>query len=55
MPFYELTGEQQKILMNILANAQIRGQDAPVIVQLAQALQKPIDINKLKENGTKST
>ena len=43
MAKYELTDEQVKNLQNILANTQIRGADAPVIIKLVQALQKPIE------------
>lgn len=52
MPLYLLTNEQAKQLRAVLANAQIRGSDAPMIIQLSQALMKPIPETK-KEDGKK--
>ena len=42
MPLYRLTEEQHKSLLNIIANVQIRGQEAPAVVQLFQALNKTV-------------
>ena len=42
MAKYELTDEQVKQLMSILANTTIKGADAPAIIDLSRALQAPI-------------
>ena len=42
MGLYRLTDDQVKQLRVILANAQIRGSEAPVIIQLSQALIRPV-------------
>ena len=38
---YELSDQQQKALLTLISNANIKGADAPIVVQIAQALQKP--------------
>lgn len=42
MAKYELSDAQVKQLMTIIANATVRGSDAPAILQLSRALQTPI-------------
>jgi len=44
---YELSKEQNQFILTVLANAQIRGADAPMLLQCAQALQKQI-VNEVK-------
>jgi len=39
---YSLSDDQQKFLMAVLSQVQIRGSDAPMIMQCAQALSQPI-------------
>lgn len=46
---YELSDEQVKTLQIILANANIKGSDAPAIINLNIALTKPIAEEKPKE------
>ena len=42
----EVTPEQQKILMAIISQSQIRGADAPAIVELMKVVQTPKTIKK---------
>lgn len=42
MPLYRLTDEQAKQLRAVLANAQIRGAEAPMIITLSQALMRAV-------------
>tara|TARA_Y100000310_G_C20431815_1_gene691842 strand:- start:589 stop:765 length:177 start_codon:yes stop_codon:yes gene_type:complete len=42
MANYSLTDEQVKALVAILSAAQIRGSDAPTVMNLAKALQSPL-------------
>ena len=42
MALYEISNDQQKQLLTIIANAQIRGGDAPAIIKLSQTLQTPV-------------
>jgi hypothetical protein len=42
MAQYELSDDQVKVLKQVLANAQIRGADAPVIIELANSLSRPV-------------
>ncbi len=57
MPLYRLTDEQAKQLRVVLANAQIRGAEAPMIITLSQALMRAIPETKpeppKKEDGKK--
>lgn len=46
MAKYELSDEQVKQLMIILNNAQIRGADAPAIIELSRAIQIPVKEEK---------
>jgi len=46
---YELSEAQVKQLLSILANTQIRGADAPAIIELSRALQVPIKEEKKDE------
>lgn len=39
---YELSDEEVKALKNIIANIQIRGADAPMVIRISQALSRPI-------------
>ena len=39
---YELSDQQQKALLTLISNANIKGADAPIVVQIAQALQHPV-------------
>ena len=39
---YELSNNQVKTLLSILSNANIKGSDAPIIIELATALGNPI-------------
>ena len=52
MAKYELSDDQVKQLLAIIASAQIRGNDAPVIIQLVQALQKPVVETELPKTKT---
>ena len=45
----ELTTEQRDALLKILAQANIRGADAPLIVSLAKSLQEPLFEEKKSE------
>tara|TARA_Y100000310_G_scaffold162432_1_gene162398 strand:+ start:30 stop:179 length:150 start_codon:yes stop_codon:yes gene_type:complete len=49
MAKYELSDEQQKQLLAIISAAQVRGSDAPAIVNLAKALQSPLKEEEPKE------
>jgi hypothetical protein len=49
MPKYELSPQQVQYLRAIVSNAQIQGKDAPVIIELQNALLKPIEDKKTKE------
>lgn len=42
MARYELSEKQIELLRQILATVQIRGADAPAIIDLATALNKPL-------------
>lgn len=42
MARYELTNNQVKSLRALIANANIKGMDAPIILELQQALLRPI-------------
>jgi len=39
---YSLSDDEQKFLMAILSQTQIRGADAPMLLQCANALQRPV-------------
>ena len=53
MPLYRLTDEQAKSLRALIANAQIRGSDAPMILGLAQALARSVPEPPKKEDEKK--
>lgn len=51
---YELTDQQVKSLMALISNAQIRGNEAGIIISLIQALSSPVKEKpevKSKEGG----
>jgi len=49
MAKYEISDDQQKQLLTIIANAQIRGGDAVAIIKLTQALQTPVKEEKVAD------
>lgn len=48
---YELNQDQQKFLLAVLANSDIKGANAPMLLQVAQALQTPIKDAKEEVKG----
>jgi len=50
---FELSTEQVNQLLNIIANASIKGADANAILQLVQALQRPVVEEVKKEDKPK--
>lgn len=41
----EITPQQQKALLNIISQAQIKGSEAGFVLELAQAITTPVDDN----------
>jgi len=52
---YEISKEQNQFLLQVLANADIKGANAPMLLQVAQALQKPINETPTTKEMVKDT